>query len=75
MLSFRWDTVAVVAVVTLLLGYLMLQAVLRANGARLLAAFRLARDNASDEPNLCDALAARRSDSSGAFRPRRRRIS
>jgi hypothetical protein len=60
MLSIRWDTLVVAIALGLTLGYLVLQFALRTNLARLLQAFRLARRNAAEEPNLYDFLAERR---------------
>jgi hypothetical protein len=52
MLSIRWDTLIVVAIVALMVACLVVQAVLRINGARLFEALRLSRAESRDEPTL-----------------------
>jgi hypothetical protein len=74
MLSFRWDTLVVAVMLGVTAGALALQVALRANLARLLQAFRLARRSAGDEPNLYDLVAERRSPTTPA-ESRRRRVS
>jgi hypothetical protein len=74
MVSFRWDTLVVVALVGLMVGYLVLQAGLRTNFARLLGLFRLARRNAGGEPNLGDRTVEHPSPLNEP-KSRRRRIS
>ena len=52
MLSFRWETLVVGAIIVLMVSYLVAQAVLRINGSRLLEALRLSRLDSSHEPQL-----------------------
>jgi hypothetical protein len=61
MLSIRWETLMVVALIALMVGYLVVQATLRINGVRLLEALRLSRFDYGDEPQFYDIVPARES--------------
>jgi len=73
-LTIRWDTLFVVAIVLSMAGFLLVQAALRVDLFRLFEARRLARANPTDEPNLYELFAERR-DSSPPFTSHRRQAS
>ena len=73
MLFIRWDALAVVGVVVLLVGYLLVQLLLRFDAAQLFEARRVARRSPSDERNLYDLAADVRSDTRSRHGPKRRK--
>jgi hypothetical protein len=73
-LTFRWDTLFVAAMVILMAGFVLAQAALRVDLFRLFEARQISRANTTDEPNLYEFLAGRR-DSSISHTPDRRRAS
>lgn len=72
MLTFRWDTRFVAAMVILMAGLLLAQATLRIDLFRLFDARQLRREDLTDEPNLYELFAERRDSSISHTQDRRR---
>lgn len=71
-LTFRWDTLFVAAMVILMAGLLLAQATLRIDLFRLFDARQLRREDLTDEPNLYELFAERRDSSISHTQDRRR---